>query len=92
MLEESVALNISVGARWKLGFAYRGLGLVAQEQGEHIQAVDMFRRSLGTFAELGARQNVGRALAEMGLSTFALGDDAEAAWLVFIRFHLMCAS
>jgi hypothetical protein len=34
-LEESVALNKSVGAHWNLGSAYQGLGAVAQAQGEH---------------------------------------------------------
>ncbi len=48
-LEESVALNSSVGDRWGLGSAYRGLGVIAQAQGDHSQAVDMFRKSLATF-------------------------------------------
>ena len=52
-LEESVALNTSIGDRWVLGSAYRGLGVVAQAQGEHQQAVEMFRKSLDTFTELG---------------------------------------
>jgi predicted ATPase/DNA-binding XRE family transcriptional regulator len=77
-LEESVALGISVGDRWGLGFAYRGLGIVAQAQGEHLQAVDMFRKSLDTLTELGARQDVARVLAEMSRSVFALGNDTEA--------------
>jgi tetratricopeptide (TPR) repeat protein len=34
-LEESVELCLSVDERWELGFVYRGLGLVAQAQGEH---------------------------------------------------------
>jgi tetratricopeptide (TPR) repeat protein len=77
-LEESVLLNISIGDRWGLGFAYRGLGLIAQAQGEHHQAVDMFRKSLDTLTEVGARQDVARVLVEMSRSIFALGNDAEA--------------
>jgi tetratricopeptide (TPR) repeat protein len=77
-LEESVALNISVGARWNLGHAYQGLGAVAQAQGEHQRAVDMFRKGVDTFAELGGRFYVGEGLAEMGRSVFALGNDTEA--------------
>jgi len=77
-LEESVALSISVGDRYGLGFAYRGLGIIAQAQGEHLHAVDMFHKSLDTLTELGARQDVARVLAEMGRSVFALGNDAEA--------------
>jgi predicted ATPase/transcriptional regulator with XRE-family HTH domain len=77
-LEESVLLNISIGDRWGLGFAYRGLGLIAQAQGEHHQAVDMFRKSLNTLTEVGARQDVARVLVEMSRSIFALGNDAEA--------------
>jgi predicted ATPase len=77
-LKESVSLSISVGDRWGLGFAYRGLGIVAQTQGEHSQAVDLFRKSLETLTELGARQDMARVLAEMGRSVFALGNDAEA--------------
>ena len=77
-LEESILLNTSIGDRWGLGFAYRGLGLIAQAQGEHLQAVDMFRKCLDTFTEVGARQDVARVLAEMSRSIFVLGNDAEA--------------
>jgi tetratricopeptide (TPR) repeat protein len=77
-LEESITLNMSVGDRWGLGFAYRGLGLIAQAQGEHIQAVDMFHKSLDMLTELGARPDVARLLAEMSRSVFALGDETEA--------------
>jgi len=77
-LEENVALNSSIGFGWGLGFAYRGLGLITQTQGEHQQAVAMFRKSLDTLTELGARQDVARVLAEMSHSVLALGNDAEA--------------
>jgi tetratricopeptide (TPR) repeat protein len=77
-LEESVLLNTSIGDRWNLGFAYRGLGLIAQAQGEHQQALDMFRKSLDTLTEVGARQDEARVLVEMSHSSFALGNDAEA--------------
>jgi tetratricopeptide (TPR) repeat protein len=77
-LDESITLNLSVGDRWGLAFAYRGLGLIAQAQGEHIQAVDIFRKSLDMLTELGARPDVARLLAEMSRSVFALGDEAEA--------------
>ncbi len=86
-LEESVKLCVSVGERWELGFVYRGIGLVAQAQGEHRQAQDMFRKSLDTFTELGSRHEMARVLAEMGRSLFALGNDAEAerAWRESVR-------
>jgi tetratricopeptide (TPR) repeat protein len=89
-LEESVALGISVGDRWGLGFAYRGLGLIAQTQSEHLQAVDLFRKSLDTLTELGARQDVARVLAEMSRSIFALGNDAEAGrvWCQSLRLAI----
>jgi tetratricopeptide (TPR) repeat protein len=77
-LEESIELSISVGDRWVLGFSYRGLGIVAQVQSEHTKAVEMFRKSLVIFTELGARQDLARALADMSRSIFALGNDAEA--------------
>jgi tetratricopeptide (TPR) repeat protein len=51
---------------------------MVQAQGEHLQAVDMFRKSLDTLTDLGARQDVGRVLAEMSRSVFALGNDVEA--------------
>jgi predicted ATPase/DNA-binding XRE family transcriptional regulator len=77
-LEESVLLNTSIGDRWNLGFTYRGLGLIAQAQGEHLQAVDMFRKSLDTLTEVGARQDQARVQVEMGHSFFAQGNDTEA--------------
>ena len=77
-LEECVTLNISVGDRWGLGLGYQGFGRVAQAQGQHIDAVEMYSKGLKTFTELGARRDVARALAEMGRSLFALGNDAEA--------------
>jgi tetratricopeptide (TPR) repeat protein len=51
-LEESAALNSSVGDRWGLGAAYRGLGVVDQAHGKHQQAVVMFRNSLDTGRKL----------------------------------------
>jgi len=78
VLEESAALNISVGDRWGMGSAFRGLGVVAQVQGGHSQAVDMFLKSLDIFTELGGSWWVARVLAEMSRSVFALGNDAEA--------------
>jgi tetratricopeptide (TPR) repeat protein len=77
-MEESVVLNSSIGFGWGLGTAYRGLGIVAEAQGEHNQAVDMFRKSLHTFTELGGSWWVARVLAEMGRSILALGNEAEA--------------
>ena len=77
-LEENVALNSSIGFGWGLGGAYRGLGIVAQAQGQHRQAVEMFRKSLDTFTELGGSWFVARVLANMSWSILALGNDAEA--------------
>ncbi|MFN8475570.1 MAG: tetratricopeptide repeat protein [Anaerolineae bacterium] len=77
-LEESAALNLSVGDRWGSGAAYRGLGVVAQARGQHQHAVAMFRKSLDTFIELGGGWWVARVLAEMGRSVFALGNEAKA--------------
>ncbi len=77
-LEENVALNSSIGFGWGLGTAYRGLGIVAQAQGKHQQAVVMFRKGLDTFTELGGSWFVACVLAEMGRSMLALGNEAEA--------------
>jgi predicted ATPase/DNA-binding XRE family transcriptional regulator len=77
-LEENAALNNSIGFGWGLGTAYRGLGIVAQAQGNHQQAIDMFHKSLDTFTELGGSWYVARVLAEMGRSILALGNEAEA--------------
>ncbi len=77
-LEESVDLNISVGARWNLGHAFQGLGAVAQAQGEYRQAADLFLKAVDTFTELGGLFYIGQSLAQMGRSLFALGNDVEA--------------
>ena len=89
-LEESIELSISVGDRWVLGFAYRGLGIIAQAQSEQTKAVEMFRKSLDIFTELGARQDIARALADMSRSIFALGNDAEAGrgWQESLRIAM----
>jgi len=86
-LEESLALNLSVGDRWGLGSAYRGLGLVSQAQDDHVQAIAMFEKSLAVLTELGSRWDVARVLAEMGRSVFALGNDfqAERLWYDSLR-------
>jgi len=42
------------------------------------QALEMFRKCLAMFAEVGARQDETRILAEMCHSIFALCNDAEA--------------
>jgi tetratricopeptide (TPR) repeat protein len=89
-LEESAAMSSSVGDRYALGFAYRGLGIVAQVQGEHHSALEAFRKSLDMLNELGARQDVARILAEMSRSVFALGNDAEAGrnWRESLRIAI----
>ena len=50
----------------------------------------MFRKSLDTFTELGGRWWVARVLAEMGLSFFALENDAEAerVWRESLRIAI----
>jgi len=78
VLEESAALNQSVGDRWGLGSAYRGLGIVAQALGQHQEAVVMFGKSLDTFTELGGSWWMARVLADMSRSVFALGNHTEA--------------
>jgi tetratricopeptide (TPR) repeat protein len=60
-LEESVEINKSVGDRWGLGISYRGLGLVAQAQGNHSSAIDGFQQSLQIFTELGPYWDIARA-------------------------------
>jgi tetratricopeptide (TPR) repeat protein len=77
-LEESVELNTSVGARWNLGHAFQGLGAVAQAQGEHRRAADLFLKAVDTFTELGGLFYIGQSLAQMGQSLFALGNNVEA--------------
>jgi tetratricopeptide (TPR) repeat protein len=77
-LEENVALNSSIGFDWGLGIAYRGLGKVAQAQGKHQDAVEMFNKSLDTFRNLGASWFVARVLTEKGGSLLALGNETES--------------
>jgi len=77
-LEESISLSESIGDRWGLAFAYRGLGLIAQAQGKHAQAVEMFGKSLDILTEVGMRQDEARVLVERSRSIFALGNEAEA--------------
>jgi len=77
-LEEGVSLSKSIGDRWGLAFAYRGLGRIAQTRGEHAQAVEMFGKSLDMLAEFGTHQDEARVLVELSHSIFALGNDAEA--------------
>jgi predicted ATPase/transcriptional regulator with XRE-family HTH domain len=86
-LEENVMLNSSIGFGWGLGTAYRGLAIIAQTQGKHQQAIDMFHKSLDTFTELGGSWWVARVLADMSWSFFALGNDskAEQTWRESLR-------
>jgi hypothetical protein len=64
-----------------LGISYRGLGLVAQAQGDHSFAMDSLQKSLQIFMEFGSRWDVARVLSEIAQRRFALGNDAEAARL-----------
>ncbi len=89
-LEESAALSIAGGDDWGVGSAYRGLGIIAQAQGQHQEAVDLFRNSLDTFTDLGGRWWVARVLAEMSGSILALGDktEAERVWHESLRIAI----
>ncbi len=77
-LEESITLSSATGDRWALGFAYRGLGVIAETQGDYLQSVEIFQKSLAVLKNLGARQDVAHVLAEMARSILTLGDEAEA--------------
>jgi phosphate starvation-inducible protein PhoH len=50
--------------------------------------VTLFRQSLATLSELGARQDVARLLAEMGHSVLALGNEDEAKRLFYQALHI----
>ena len=86
-LEESISINESVGDRWGLGTAYRGLALVEQEQGRHDEAIEAFQKSRSILNDLGARWDEARVFADMGRSIFALGNlaDAENTWRTSIE-------
>jgi len=86
-LEESVSLSNSISDRWGLALAYRGLGRIAQAQGEHAKAVESFGKSLDTLTAVGTRQDEARVLVEMSNSIFTLGNDAEAerGWYKALR-------
>jgi len=81
-LEESISINESVGDRWGLGTAYRGLALIEQEQGRHDEAIEAFQKSRSILNDLGAPWDEARVLGDMGRSIFALGKiiDAENTW------------
>jgi len=65
--EESVPLNNSVGARFRLsGIRHRGAG------GENGQGVDMFRTGMDTFTELGGRFYLGQGFSQMGRRVLCL--------------------
>jgi predicted ATPase/DNA-binding XRE family transcriptional regulator len=81
-LEENVMLNRSINFDAGLGLAYRGLGIVAQTQGQHQQALEMFRKSLDIYTELGINSFVARVLTEMCRSILALGNDAEVGHIL----------
>lgn len=89
-LEESITLNHRVEDRWGLASTYHGLGLVAQAQGDHSQALEEFQKSLDIFRELGARWDVANVLADTGRSAFALGNDskAERIWHEALRISI----
>jgi predicted ATPase/transcriptional regulator with XRE-family HTH domain len=86
-LEESISINESVGDRWGLGTAYRGLALVEQEQGRHEEAIEAFQKSRSILNDLGARWDEARVLGDMGRSIVALGKitDAENTWRMSIQ-------
>ena len=91
-LEESILLIKSIGDRTVLGLAYRGLGQVAQAQGKHMQAVEMFRKAVDIFNELGTQSSAALGLAQMGHSFFALGDDREASHVWGESLHIAIES
>lgn len=77
-LEESLALSTSVGDQWIMGMSRFELGLVAQAQGRHEQAVRWFYRTLEFCQEMAEHWSKIRALNGLGTSRLALGDDTGA--------------
>jgi len=77
-LEESIAINESVGDRWGLASALRGLGLIEQEHGRREESIKAFQQSQSIFANLGARWDEARVLTDIVRNVLVLGNLTKA--------------
>jgi tetratricopeptide (TPR) repeat protein len=74
MLVQSLELSTVVGDRWIMCTSRLQLGLIAQAQGDHEEAVDWFLDSMGFFRETGEYRSKVQASTALGASLLALGD------------------
>jgi tetratricopeptide (TPR) repeat protein len=78
MLEQSLKISTAVGDRWTMGTSRLQLGLIAQVQGEHEQAIHWFREAQEFCQETGEHLSKVRTLNGLGTSMLALDNDDEA--------------
>ena len=72
--QEAVRIAGAISVGWMRGFAFRGLGLLQQDQGEFASADDYFRQALQAFRADGHRRGEGMALLSLGKCARAVGD------------------
>lgn len=78
LLEKSLTLSTIVGDRWTMGISRFQLGLVAQAQGKHEQAILWFREAQDFYRETGELWSKVRTLNGLGTSLLAVGNETEA--------------
>jgi tetratricopeptide (TPR) repeat protein len=78
MLAHSLELSTAVGDRWIMSTSRLQLGLIAQTQGDHEEAVHWFLESMGFFRETGEYRSKVQASTALGTSLIALGDSQAA--------------
>ena len=71
-LEAALARTDEAGAaRAK---ALHGLGVLMDQRGDHVRAMELFDASLAVYRELGARSEMARELNSLGVAAWAAGD------------------
>jgi predicted ATPase len=64
----------SLGDRWGMSMAQRGLASFATQSGQHEAAIEAFTESLRLLAELGTREGVSMLVIQRGQNRMELGD------------------
>ncbi|MEM9220197.1 MAG: tetratricopeptide repeat protein [Cyanobacteria bacterium P01_F01_bin.150] len=76
--EKALVLYREVGDRQSEGRTLNGLGIIADDFGQHIQALDYYQQALAISREIGDRAGEGATLNNIGLIYDNLGDAAQA--------------
>ena len=86
---KSLQASQQANATWIMSRTYRGLGIVAQSQGDYLNAKDFYLKSLGKRMEIGDKRGLVNYYSRLSAIALGLNDMGEARLLLDKSYETM---